>query len=232
MYQPYGIPFIALRFQLSPINMPHQKGGNRLDKAHTNFIWRFLDIIGQIVAASILWAVCCLPIITIGPSSTALYYAVVKSVRRDSGEPVWTAFFHSFKENFWQGMYLNLIFLGYCGMACTVLLLSLPADWPDMHNASAGAFIGIGLFLMAAWMIPYAYPLLSRFYFKNTQILRLALYISVRYFYVTFLLVLLLATAVIFSYLYPVFIIAIPALYCFIASWLLEPIFSRYTARE
>ena len=129
-------------------------------------------------------------------------------------------------------MYLNLIFLGYCGMACTVLLLNLPADWPDMHNASAGAFIGIGLFLMAAWMIPYAYPLLSRFYFKNTQILRLTLYISVRYFYVTFLLVLLLATAVIFSYLYPVFIIAIPALYCFIASWLLEPIFSRYTARE
>lgn len=84
MYQPYGIPFIALRFQLSPINMPHQKGGNRLDKAHTNFIWRFLDIMGQIVAASILWAVCCLPVITIGPSSTALYYAVVKSVRRRS----------------------------------------------------------------------------------------------------------------------------------------------------
>ena len=59
-----------------------------------------LGNIGQLVVVSILWAFCCFPIFTIGASSTALYYSVVKVIRRGRSNTI-EAFFQAFKENFW-----------------------------------------------------------------------------------------------------------------------------------
>lgn len=39
----------------------------------------------DVVAARVLWAVCCLPIVTILPATSALYYVAVKQVRKNSG---------------------------------------------------------------------------------------------------------------------------------------------------
>ena len=49
----------------------------------------------------LLFLLCSIPIITIGASATALYYAYDKVVRRNEGYAV-RAFFHSFKMNFAQ----------------------------------------------------------------------------------------------------------------------------------
>ena len=48
-------------------------------------IGKALTKIGELVILSILWFVTSLPVITIGVSTTALYYAMVKSVRMDRG---------------------------------------------------------------------------------------------------------------------------------------------------
>ena len=47
---------------------------------------KFVDALGgfiDLTVAGIMWLVCSLPIVTLGASSTALYYTVVKCVRRD-----------------------------------------------------------------------------------------------------------------------------------------------------
>ena len=60
---------------------------------------------------NLLWFVCSLPIITIGASTTALYYASLKIVR-DEDNHVGAQFFRSFRENFRQATVIWLILLG------------------------------------------------------------------------------------------------------------------------
>ena len=59
---------------------------------------------------SILWVVTSLPVITIGASTTALYYAVVKVIRNNEGY-VWGEFWNGFRTNFKQATIIWLVAL-------------------------------------------------------------------------------------------------------------------------
>ncbi|HIU76926.1 MAG TPA: YesL family protein, partial [Candidatus Pelethocola excrementipullorum] len=53
----------------------------------------------DMIALSILWLICCIPLVTVGASTTALYYAVNKSWKQDNGY-IARAFFHGFRMSF------------------------------------------------------------------------------------------------------------------------------------
>ncbi len=57
-----------------------------------------------------IWLICCLPIFTVGASTTALYYTALKIVR-DEDRSCFRLFFRSFRENFRQATVLWLILL-------------------------------------------------------------------------------------------------------------------------
>ena len=73
-----------------------------------NPIWRFMGKLVDVFILTLLWAVCCIPIITIGPASTAVYYVTLKLVRDEESYTV-RSFFKSFKENFKQGSVIGII---------------------------------------------------------------------------------------------------------------------------
>ena len=50
---------------------------------YDNPIWRFIGRLGDMVVLNILWIICSIPIITIGASTTALYYCTLKIVRNE-----------------------------------------------------------------------------------------------------------------------------------------------------
>ena len=60
---------------------------------------------------NLLWFVCSLPIVTIGASTTALYYCCLKIVR-DQDNHIGAMFFRAFRDNFKQATVLWLILLG------------------------------------------------------------------------------------------------------------------------
>ena len=60
---------------------------------------------------NLLWLVCSLPIVTIGASTTALYYTCLKIVR-DEDNHVGATFFRAFRDNFKQATVIWLIMLG------------------------------------------------------------------------------------------------------------------------
>ncbi|MDD3173509.1 MAG: YesL family protein, partial [Herbinix sp.] len=64
-----------------------------------NGFFAFLSKVCDILFLSIIWVAFCIPIITIGPANTALYYATVKVIRRDRGY-LFREFFKSFRMNF------------------------------------------------------------------------------------------------------------------------------------
>ena len=75
-----------------------------------NFFFRFMGKFFDAAVLSIVFTLCCIPVITIGPATTALYYATVKSVRRDRSYPI-KEFFHSFKRDFRQSFIMELILI-------------------------------------------------------------------------------------------------------------------------
>lgn len=75
-----------------------------------NFLGRFMNWVGDIVLLHVLWVIFSLPIITIGASTTALYYSSMKWIRRDEGY-IHKNFIKAFKDNFKQSTIIWLILL-------------------------------------------------------------------------------------------------------------------------
>lgn len=63
--------------------------------------------IGNILLVSVLWLIGCIPVITIGTSTIAMYYAMVKAVRCEEGY-VTKEFFRSYRQNLKTGIVLYL----------------------------------------------------------------------------------------------------------------------------
>ena len=45
-----------------------------------------MSTVADLIILSALWTVCCIPVITIPTASGALYYAIVKAVRKGHGD--------------------------------------------------------------------------------------------------------------------------------------------------
>lgn len=73
-------------------------------------IGQFLTALFDLMLLQILWIVCTLPVITVGPSTSALYAVMLKVA---SGEQTHTFsdYFHAFKINFKQAIVIGLIAL-------------------------------------------------------------------------------------------------------------------------
>lgn len=71
---------------------------------------QFLTKMADMMILNILTVICCLPIITIGASLTALNYMTLKIVR-DEDTYIVKGFFKAFKENFKQSTIIWLLFI-------------------------------------------------------------------------------------------------------------------------
>ena len=80
----------------------------------------FLRVLCDLMVLNVLWLICCIPIITVGPATSALCCVSLKLAR---GEPTATVrtFFEALKQNFVQALLLGLI--GLAGFAVAVV------DW-------------------------------------------------------------------------------------------------------
>ena len=139
---------------------------------------------------NVIWFICSLPIITIGASTTALYYASLKIIR---GEESYAGrlFFHSFKENFKQATQLWLILLGagvFLGADGYILF--------HLRKISSGTMaivwtLILALVIAAAVMyvivLEYVFPLLASVDNTNTAMLKNAFLIGTHYLFATIL---------------------------------------------
>ena len=99
-------------------------------------VWAALSTMVDVCGLSILWLLLCIPVVTAGPASAALYYAVVKCVR--PGEPgAFGAFFHSFRENFKTGALATLV----CVLAAVPLACGVAIMWANHRASDAGAVL-------------------------------------------------------------------------------------------
>ena len=123
-----------------------------------NPIWKFIGNLADFFLLSCLWYLCCLPVVTGGAATTALYYVTLKMARGQEGQLI-PAFFHSFKQNLKQA---TALWVGY--LAVGILLVLDLVICLQTSSVFAGAMFFTSVVLLACWalFITMLFPLVAR----------------------------------------------------------------------
>lgn len=173
----------------------------------------------DLIVLGILWMLCCLPFITVGASTAALYYAVVKSVKNNNGYAI-REFFRSFRQNIKQGTILWLAF----AMMLFVLQLNIGIIDAEVEN-DIGLFLLVFYFLLIVYvvlMMCYSFPILSRFEMKVRGILKLSVCMPIGYLGTSLAVIATLFCFGAFIYRYPIFFWIVPGPIVFVLSEFIE----------
>ena len=139
---------------------------------------------------NLLWFVCSLPIVTIGASTTALYYASLKLVREEDSS-LTRQFFRSFRENSKQATVLWLILLGvglFLGADGYILYhLRLSAAGPLAVMWTLILAVVIAASVVYVIVLLYVFPLLASVCNTNRAMLKNAFLIGTHYLFATIL---------------------------------------------
>ena len=109
--------------------------------------WAFLGRGVDLVGLSLVWAFLCIPVLTFGPATSALYYTVVKCFRQKE-KNTFAIFWRAFRGNLKQGIKATLI---------SVPILLLLAAGYSIMKANWGTDFGAVMFV--AYDIALVVPL-------------------------------------------------------------------------
>ena len=190
-------------------------------------IWAWLSTLVDVVGLSVLWIALCLPVVTIGPATAALYYTVVKCVRRrESG--AFGCYLRSFRDNLKPGLQTTLIVLP---AAALLLAVHHIARW---YGTRVGGLLYI-LYVAQyfALMLPvgvlcWLFPLLGRFDYRVKDLFRTAFQLTMVHLPSTVVIVLLTAQAVVLcaARWWPV--VFVPVIAMLLVSLFTERVFRKY----
>ena len=138
-----------------------------------NWIMRFFSRIFDIVILNFTFIICCIPIVTIGASLTAMYSITLKMVRNEESHII-RGFLKAFKQNFRQGTII--------GMLAIIITLFITVDLRIIGIIGDDRLkvMQVLCYIVAIWgyiIFLYAFPLLARFentikeVFKNSFVL-------------------------------------------------------------
>ncbi|MBQ3373107.1 MAG: YesL family protein [Oscillospiraceae bacterium] len=191
-------------------------------------IVQVLSALIDLIWAGLLWLFCSLPLITVGASSTALYYAIVKSIRHERGR-VSACFFHAFKTNFRQATAIWLLMVLY-----VLIGVGDGYAFSRMGFAENSPLIVFSrvILLPVPLLFPWLFPFLSRFQNTVGGTIRYCLFLAVHHFGRTLLLAAELALFLLICWLIPFLIPLLPGAFCMLMSLHLEPVFRGLTLEQ
>lgn len=182
------------------------------------------------VMLSAVWLLCCLPIVTILPASAALYYACVKSLRRERGHAL-RQFWHALRMNLKQGVVLNLILLALAAVVWEWLIFAARFPLESVEGLVYTA-ISRGLLLVVALGVVFLPALLSRFTMSVWGFVKYSYFLAVRHFGTLLFLMAALVGSAVMLYAMPLFLMLLPAGLALVSSCAVEPVFKKYTASQ
>lgn len=119
----------------------------------------FLNKMTDLIVLNLLFLVCCVPVVTIGPALTALYAVSLRSVRYGDGYVVST-FWKSFKQNFRQSFVAGILML-----FAAVLLFADVWFWSNMDLgilAKGMLVVSISIAFLVLIVFLWLFPVLAK----------------------------------------------------------------------
>ena len=193
---------------------------------------RIFDSISKITDMLIIgfyFLVCSLPIITIGASLTALYYAIHKCVFKGRGYTL--EFFHSFKDNFKQSTLSWLIFMVMYGILTGDIYITKNVISHDSPFAGMFIFFTVLLVLTIVWSI-YHFAYIARFangFKESFKVSGIFMVLNIGWSIAIVGVLILLG---LLTYRFPIFLIFLPGMIASAIHPILERVFRKYMSAE
>ena len=188
----------------------------------------FLGKVGDLIWLNVLTMICCIPIVTVGASITALHYVSIKMVRNEEGY-LTKNFFKSFRQNFFQATVLWVLML--------FILAVAGADFYflSMMEGTVVEVVKIGLYAVFLFFLCssiYWFPLLSKFENSLRNIVKNSLLLSIMHFPKTIGILLIHGVFIALYYFFtfrimPVILLMGISLPAYAASYLFSGIFKK-----
>jgi len=185
----------------------------------------------DLVVLSILWVLFVLPLITAGPATCALYYSVVKSIRRQRSYPI-KEFFRGFRTNFKMGIQVGIFLIILNSM---MLFTVYPWFLTSLLNDNKAKILLIIFFSLECYILLgitlVIFPVLSRFSIKFIPLVELSFFSCFSNMIRSIGMVIIFLTSVLLILLEPLLLIILPGITCVMLSLLIEPILKKITRK-
>lgn len=139
-------------------------------------IMQFLTKLADLFILNILFMLCCIPIVTIGASLTALYTVTLKAARNEESY-ITASFFRAFKDNF------KISTLAWLIVLAAGIILSLDFRFSTVLPAPVSKIMRVAVIALSIvyfLLVTYLFPYIARFEntllhsFKNAFLLSVA----------------------------------------------------------
>ena len=198
---------------------------------YDNPVWRFIGKFWDVLVVNILWVICSIPIVTVGASTTAMYYVTLRLARDEDGY-IFRSFLKSFKQNFKQATAIWMVFL------VTGILLGFDIFY-FVKMAAASTFrtmmIAVFLAMIFMWlaMFTYVFPLQARFYNPVKRTIFNSFFMAIRHVFHTIGMLVMDGVMIFMAFTYfPQLSIFGVALIAFFNSYMLTSVFAKYMPEE
>ena len=189
-------------------------------------LWHVLNNLTDLIALSFLWALCSMPVLTLGAATTALYDSMVRCVRFGEEGP-YRRFFRSFRSELPVSIFSTLLwgavlFIGF------LLLRLLSAVGAESESAAFASYVYVFVLVLPVGSACWVFPILSRFSFTFAGLNITACKFAIAHLPSTAALVFLTYGILYLSINYILMLIAAPGLLMLLWSLFVEPVFSKH----
>ena len=141
-------------------------------------VYMFMTIIYRFVILNLLWCISSLPLITVGASTTALFYVAGKIVRKEEVNE-FKDFIKGFRDNFRQGTAIWLILCGAYAIIFTNLSLL------ERYGKMGGLVLVLQLpvLVQVAIITVFVFPLLSRYQLNTLDIIKTSWILGIKHIF-------------------------------------------------
>ena len=152
---------------------------------YNNPVWRFMGKIADFFMLTIVWVVCSIPIVTIGGSTSALYYVVLKIVKNHEQYMI-RSIFRYMKENFVSStvVWIIVLALGFIPVVGFFMLNQM-----GVREASFLFWMLVVVTFIYLMFVAVVFPLSARLDADVLKLIFMSFMVSVKHFAWTFFMV-------------------------------------------
>ena len=196
-----------------------------------SLLWKPLGFLGELVMLSLLWALCSIPLVTLGPACAALYDTAVHVLRRKEDTP-FVRFFSTFRRELKEGILSTLLWaaiLGLIALAFHAVLRFCPGF---AERGALVSLLAVLIVFFALGVLCWVWPTLSRFTLSLGALQNVSLRLAFGHSLRTAAMSILWGAALYFSlrYISPLFFL--PGGAAYLSSYLIEPVFRQYEEQQ
>lgn len=186
--------------------------------------YKVSTVIYNLLILNFLWVLFSTPIVTIGASTTALFYVSGKIIRRESFNSILHAFWKSFKQNFKQATIIWLIFIGIFFLLVFNLQNIVLLGGMAKYLYPLQLFALLELFIVGI----YIFPMLARHHITVLGGIKTAFYIGNRHLLTTIMCLAVVPGVYFLLLFHGAFILLIMPIYASWINYLLRDKFENY----